>query len=141
MERGSGLNQLVLLTLIIIDIIDNMKKITLTIGLVAAMLSTKAQDTLCTYFTGKDVYHFDYQQDTILSFDEQTTRFYEVNIEYGDVLCLHFEDKKNKVRKVIITFWDGETISEVLDSKSNVYYSPMGMTKVLVSKPKLAIKL
>ena len=72
-----------------------MKKITITVGLVAAMLSTNAQDTLCTYFTGKDVYHFDYQQDTILSISKQTAKFYEVNLTYGDVLCLHFDDNKS----------------------------------------------
>ena len=32
-----------------------MKKITITIGLVAAMLSTKAQDTTCTMFYKKEV--------------------------------------------------------------------------------------
>ena len=118
-----------------------MKKITITVGLVAAMLSTNAQDTLCTYFTGKDVYHFDYQQDTILSISKQTAKFYEVNLTYGDVLCLHFDDNKSRVRKVITTFHDGETVSEVLDSKGYVYYSARGVVKVLVSRPRLAIKL
>ena len=33
-----------------------MKKITLSIGLVAAILSANAQDTSCTYFKGKKVY-------------------------------------------------------------------------------------
>ena len=118
-----------------------MKKITLTIGLIASMLSTNAQDTLCTYFTGKDVYHFDYQQDTILSVDEQTTRFYEVNLKYGDVLCIDLSDEKLRVRKVITTFFDGSTSTQVLDSKNNVFYTNLGVTKVLVGKPKLAIKL
>ena len=118
-----------------------MKKIILSVALVASVLATKAQDTLCTYFTGKDVYHFDYQQDTILSIDKQTTKFYQVNLEYGDILCLHFNDEKSKVRKVIITFWNGETIEQVLDSKDNVYYSTLGVIKVLVGRPYIAIKL
>ena len=118
-----------------------MKKITLTIGLIASMLSTNAQDTFCTYFCGKDVYHFDYQQDTILSVDEQTTRFYEVNLKYGDVLCIDFSDEKQRVRKVITTFFDGTTSTQILDSKNNVYYTNLGVTKVLIGRPYIAIKL
>ena len=141
MEHGNGWSQLVLLMLIIIDIVNKMKKLTLSIGLLVGILSANAQDTLCTYFTGKDVYHFDYQQDTILSIDKQTTKFYQVNLEYGDILCLHFNDEKSKVRKVVITFWNGETIEQVLDSKDNVYYSSIGVTKVEVGRPKFAVKL
>jgi len=67
-----------------------MKKLTLSIGLVAAILSANAQDTSCTYFAGKEVYEFDYKMDTILSITEQTTRFHNINIRYGSVLCLDF---------------------------------------------------
>ena len=112
-----------------------MKKITLTVGLIANMLSTNAQDTLCTYFTGKNVYHFDYQQDTILYKTTQKEKYYEVNLKYGDVLCLDLSDHKERVRKIIITFFDGSTRQDILDSKDNVYYSPFGTTKVLVGKP------
>ena len=118
-----------------------MKKITLSIGLVAAILSANAQDTSCTYFTGKKVIEFDYKMDTILSVKEQTTKFYEINIKQGDVLCLDLSDEKKRVRKVITTYSDGETVEQVLDSKNNVYHSPKGATKVSVSKPKLFIKL
>ena len=69
-----------------------MKKLTLSIGLLVGILSANAQDTLCTYFTGKDVYHFDYQQDTILSKDKQTTKFYQVNLR---------EIKERKIDKII----------------------------------------
>jgi len=118
-----------------------MKKLTLSIGLVAAILSTKAQDTSCTYFTGKKVYEFDYKMDTILSIDDHTTRFYEINIKQGDVLCLDLSDKKKRVRKVITTYSNGEKAEQVLDSKDHVYHSPKGAIKVSVGKPKLFIKL
>ena len=118
-----------------------MKKITLSIGLVAAVLSTKAQDTTCTYFKGEKVYEFDYQMDTILYWEEQTTKFYDINVEYGDVLCLDLSDDKKRVRKVITTFFDGTTREDMLDSQNEVYYSPRGVVKVSVSKPRLAIKL
>ena len=118
-----------------------MKKITLSIALVAAIMSAKAQDTTCTYFQGKMVYEFDYQVDTILYKIEQETKYYDIKVKYGDVLCLDLSDNKNRVRKVIITYFDGSTNTEILDSKNNIYYSPQGTAKVSVGKPKLAIKL
>jgi len=118
-----------------------MKKLTLSIGLVAAILSAKAQDTTCTYFKGKRVIEFDYQTSEILYEVEQTKKFYDIEVKYGDVLCLDLSDKKNRVRKVITTFFDGSTREDILDSKDDVYYSPRGTTKVSVGRPRLAIKL
>ena len=116
-----------------------MKKITLSIGLVAAILSAKAQDTTCTYFKGKRVIEFDYQTSEILYEVEQKTRYYDIEVKYGDVLCLDLSDKKNRLRKVIITYFNGETRTDILDSKDNVYYSPQGTTKVSVGKSKIII--
>jgi hypothetical protein len=111
-----------------------MKKLTLSIGLMTAILSAKSQDTTCTYFKGKQVIEFDYQTSDIVYEANQEKRFYDVEVEYGNVLCLHLSDKKNKVRKVITTFFDGTTITEILDSGDDVYYSPQGTTKVSVGK-------
>ena len=116
-----------------------MKKITLSIGLVAAILSAKAQDTTCTYFQGKRVIEFDYQTSEILYEVKQKTRYYDIEVKYGDVLCLDLSDKKNRLRKVIITYFNGETRTDILDSKDNVYYSPQGTTKVSVGKSKIII--
>jgi len=118
-----------------------MKKLTLSIGLVAAILSAKAQDTTCTYFTGKRVIEFDYQMDTILHEQEQTTKFFDIEVKYGNTLCLDLSDDKNRVRKVITTFFDGTKRQDILDSKDEVYYTPRGVVKVSVGRPKLAIKL
>ena len=116
-----------------------MKKITITIGLVAAMLSTKAQDTTCTMFHKKEVLEFNYYTDEIISQDLHTNRYYDVNVNYGDILCLHFYDKKSRIRKVITTFFDGSTNIQVLNSKDNIYYSPPGTIKVSVGKPRFLI--
>ena len=116
-----------------------MKKITLSIGLVAAILSANAQDTTCTYFKGKEVFEFDYQMDTILHVQEQTTKFFDIEVKYGNVLCLDLSDDKNRVRKVITTFFDGQTTTQVLDSGNNVYYSPKGTSKVSIGKSKQVI--
>jgi len=116
-----------------------MKKLTLSIGLVAAIMSANAQDTSCTYFKGKKVYEFDYKMDTILSITEQTAKFYNINIKNGNILCLDLSDDKSRVRKVITTFFDGETTTQVLDSKNSVYYTPKGVSKVSVGKPRVLI--
>jgi len=118
-----------------------MKKLTLSIGLVAAILSAKAQDTTCTYFTGKRVIEFNYQMDTILHGQEQTTKFFDIKVKYGNILCLDLSDHKNRVRKVITTFFDGTTREDILDSKDEVYFTPQGVIKVSVGRPRLAIKL
>ena len=57
------------------------------------------------------------------------------------MLCLQLSDNKSRVRKVITTFFDGTSSVQVLDSKDYVYHSTLGVIKVSVGKPKLAIKL
>ena len=118
-----------------------MKKITLSIGLLAGILTSNAQDTTCTYFTGKRVIEFDYYTSEILYEKKQNSKYYEINLKYGDVLCLDLSDEKNRTRKVITTFFDGSMREDVLDSKNNVYYSPRGTVKVLVGKPRFFNKL
>ena len=115
-----------------------MKKLTLSIGLVAAMLSTKAQDTICTMVKLHEVIEFNYQTDEIVSrYNNKGTTFIEVG--YQEILCLHLYDKKQRVRKVITTFSDGEVVVDILDSKENVYFSSLGVVKVEVRKPRFII--
>ena len=111
-----------------------MKKKTIKLGLLLTMLSTNAQDTTCTYFTGKRVIEFDYKMDTILYETKQTTRYYDIEVEYGNVLCLDLSDHKHRVRKVITTFFDGTTRVDILDSGDDVYYTPKGTVKVSVGR-------
>ena len=128
-----------------------MKKLTLSIGLLVGVLSSNAQsqcdsvternklqtaDTLCTYFTGNRVLEFNYYTSKIINEvnfkQEKTGKYFEVEIPYGDVLCLHLSDKKNRVRTVIATYFDGTTEKNILTSKDNVYYSNLGVVKVQV---------
>ena len=118
-----------------------MKKLTLSVGLLMGVMSAKAQDTTCTYFVGKRVIEFNYYTNEILYESEHNSKYYEINLEYGDVLCLDFSDEKVRTRKVITTFFDGSTREDVLDSKDNVYYSPQGVTKVSVGRPRFFNKL
>tara|TARA_R100000234_G_scaffold76135_1_gene47265 strand:- start:261 stop:617 length:357 start_codon:yes stop_codon:yes gene_type:complete len=118
-----------------------MNKITLTIALVFGFTIANAQDTTCTYFTEKRVIEFDYYQDTILYETKQIARFYDIDIVNGNILCLHLSDKKERVRKVIVTFFNGYTQEQVLNSKDDVYFLPQGAVKISVGKPRIAIKL
>jgi len=118
-----------------------MKKLTISIALVAGIMSAKAQDTTCTYFTGKRVVEFNYYTSKILYDTVQNSKYYEINIKYGDVLCLDLSDDKSRTRKVITEFFDGSTAEQILDSKDNIYYSPRGATKVYVGRPRLFRKL
>ena len=118
-----------------------MKKITLSIGLLVGVMSMKAQDTTCTYFTGKRVLEFNYYTSEIVYETKQTSKYYEINITYGDVLCLDFSDEKPRTRKVITEYFDGSFREDILDSKDNVYFSPRGAVKILVGRPKFFCKL
>jgi len=111
-----------------------MKKLTLSIGLVAAILSAKAQDTTCTYFKGKRVIEFNYYTNKIMYEVEQKDKYYDIEVKYGDVVCLDLNDEKLRVRKVITTFFDGTTRIDILDSRDDVYYSPRGTSKISVGK-------
>ena len=118
-----------------------MKKLTLSIGLVAGILSASAQDTTCTYFKGKRVIEFDYQTSEIIYETKQKTRYYDIEVKYGNVLCLDLSDEKSRTRRVITTFFDGSSREDTLDSKDNIYFSPKGVTKVSVGKPRFFQKL
>ena len=118
-----------------------MKKITLSIGLLAGILTSNAQDTTCTYFKGKRVIEFNYQTSEIIYEVEQNSRFYDIELEYGDVLCLDLSDEKKRTRKVITTFFDGSTQEDILNSEDNVYYSPQGAVKISVGRPRFFNRL
>ena len=113
-----------------------MKKLTLSIGLVAAILSAKAQDTTCTYFKGKRVIEFDYQTSEIICEVEQKTRYYDIEVKYGDVLCLDLNDEKYRVRKVIITYFDGSTntiiVAVITIANNNIFIANLSSLLILL---------
>jgi len=114
-----------------------MKKLTLSIGLLAGILTSNAQDTVCTYFNGKTVHEFDYQTSEIINTVENEEKYYDINLKHGEVLCLDLNDEKFRMRKVILTFFDKSTVTQVLDSKDDVYFTPLGVVKVSVGRPRI----
>jgi len=111
-----------------------MKKLTLSVGLLAGILTSSAQDTTCTYFYKKRVIEFNYQTSEILLDTVHEKGFYEIPIKYGNVLCLDLNDEALRMRKVIIEYFDGEKVQNVLD---NIYYTKPGVVKVYVGRPRI----
>ena len=112
-----------------------MKKLMLCSILSILFFNAYSQDTSCTYFTGERVIEFNYYTDTILNEVVQTTKFFEIEITYGNVLCLDLSDHKKRFRKIITEFFDGEVIEQFLESKDDIYYSPQGAVKISVGRP------
>ena len=102
-----------------------MKKITLSVALLAAVLTAKAQDTICTMVTLNEVLEFNYQTDKVISREDYKGIVF-IEVGYREVLCLHLYDKVKRKRKVTITYPDGEQVVKRLQSKDDVYYSQIG---------------
>ena len=100
-------------------------------------INSYSQDTICTYFTGEDVFEFDYRMDSVLSYDEQTTKFYTIEVGYRQVLCLDLSDEKKRYRKIITNFTDGEKITQILNSYQEVYYWRLGFCTIQVGEPRI----
>ena len=117
-----------------------MKKLTLSVALLASVLATKAQDTTCTMVTREKVHKFNYYTDTILRSREHIKGSVFIDVGYNQVEVLHLYDKKYRVRKVILTYDDGSQVVEICDSKSDVYYAT-GPVRIEVRRPRFMIKL
>jgi len=112
-----------------------MRKLMLCSILSVLFINSYSQDTICTYFTGERIIEFDYQTSEIISETEMERKSYTIDVGYREVLCLDLSDGKKRFRKVITTYDDGEQISQKLESKDNVYYSPIGPVSIEVRRP------
>tara|TARA_R100000995_G_C3420428_1_gene93640 strand:+ start:15 stop:356 length:342 start_codon:yes stop_codon:yes gene_type:complete len=111
-----------------------MKKIAITIGLIAITLLTKAQDTICIMVTPTHIVEFNYFTDTIL---ERTKHFDDTHIYVApnEVLVLDLFDQNvgSGYRKVIKTNKNGVKSINFYKSIAEFYYIN-GPMKVLVEK-------
>ena len=115
-----------------------MKKLTLSIGLVAAILSANAQDTLKYVISGKTCTTFDKNTGEIINVYNGNSFELEICPDY--TLELHLNDSKNRLRRVSLICTNGEIIYKNLDSKDNIYYFNQKRT-ILVDKCKRFIRL
>tara|TARA_R100000742_G_C4229726_1_gene51576 strand:- start:221 stop:616 length:396 start_codon:yes stop_codon:yes gene_type:complete len=112
-----------------------MKKITLSVALLIGILTSNAQDTICTMVRLHEVVNFNHRPTEIISRYDNNE---DVVIEVGPnkILCLHLYDEKYRLRKVTNYYEDGTTFDQILDSKRHVYYSTaLDIVKVKVTKP------
>ena len=102
-----------------------MKKITLSVALLASVLTARAQDTICTMVKMDEVIEFEFKTSEIISREDYKGIVF-IEVKDGEVLCLHLYDKVKRKRKVIVTYPNGEKFVDKLDSKDNVYFSKVG---------------
>jgi hypothetical protein len=102
-----------------------MKKITLSVALLASVLTAKAQDTICTMVKIDQVLEFNYKTSEVINREDYKGIVF-IEVKNGEVLCLHLYDKKKRKRKVIVTYPNGEQVVEKLNSKDNVYFTQIG---------------
>ena len=108
-----------------------MKKITLSVALLASVLTAKAQDTICTMVKVDEVLEFNYKTSEIIK-RESYKGIVFIEVGYREVLCLHLYDGKRRKREVITTYPNGEQSAQRLQSKDDVYYSEVGPLTVEV---------
>ena len=102
-----------------------MKKTTLSIALLASVLTAKSQDTICTMVCTDKVVEFNYKTSEVVN-EEYYKGIVFIEVGYNEVLCLHLYDKKRNKRKITITYPDGEQVVQRLNSKDDVYFSKIG---------------
>ena len=117
-----------------------MKKITLSIGLVAAILSAKSQDTTDIMITSKNVYYFERGTSNCYKKYPHNNNIYFHVVE-NEVVDFHLYDNKLRTRKVFVTYPNGEIVSKILDSKNHIYSTKIGPLKLEIGKPKFIQKL
>ena len=106
-----------------------MKKLTLSIGLVAVMLSAKSQDTINIVITLDKVYH--YKSNEIRAYKEyfhNDSIFFDVKANQRLKYLLY--DKIDKTRKITRTYKNGKVVTFTLKSKDNLYIGPLGPFKL-----------
>tara|TARA_R100000995_G_scaffold16796_1_gene6673 strand:+ start:916 stop:1272 length:357 start_codon:yes stop_codon:yes gene_type:complete len=113
-----------------------MKKLTLSVGLLAAILTSNAQDTTCTMVTKNKVHKFNYYTDEILRSRDHTEGSVFIDLTYNQVECLHLFDEAKRYRTIVLTFDDGTEVSDVVKSKSNIYFVT-GPARIEIKRPKL----
>ena len=108
-----------------------MKKITLSVALLASVLTAKAQDTICTMVKTDQVLEFNYKTSEVVNREDYKGIVF-IEVKDGEVLCLHLYDEKRNKRKVIVTYPSGKQIVDKLKSRDNVYFTQIGPLTVEV---------
>jgi len=106
-----------------------MKKLTLSIGLVAAMLSAKSQDTINLVITLDKVYY--YKSNEIKPYYEyfhNDSIFFDV--KENECIKYLFYEKINKTRKFTRKYPNGKIVTWNASTKDDLYITPSGPFKL-----------
>ena len=117
-----------------------MKKLTLSVGLVVAILTAKPQDTTKIMISETKVYYCGNGKPTPYLHLTDNDKII-INVKFNEVLRLHLCDGELKTRKVFSIYSNGDSIINILNSKNNVYVSPIGPFRLEVDKSKFIQKL
>ena len=98
-----------------------MKQILIAL-LMLCSINAKSQDTLCVMICLDEIIHFDYQTSDITNRYLWSNEF-NIDINNGEVICLHFSDDKRMFRDVTTKFTDGDMMRETFNTKDHVVYS------------------
>ena len=118
-----------------------MKKITLSVGLLAAVLSSKAQDTVQFLITQKNVYQFELNTFNCVYQDDHNNDVVILWAEENQVIKFQLNDGKPRTRKVYVTYPNGEVVYKILDSNNEIYATKIGPLKLEIGKSKFIQKL
>jgi len=112
-----------------------MKKLTLSIGLLAGILTSNAQDTTCVLFKDSLAYHFKKCSGGILSINKFTEQFFTVKVNKKNILGVDLYDEKICVRLITLIYKDNSQETFLLDSFDKTYYFGPNVQQVKVSLP------
>ena len=105
------------------------------------MLTAKSQDTLHYSINKTTVYQwFNDEIDIRVSRYEHNNDIY-FDVKTNEILKLHLYDNKLRTRKFTTTYPNGNVTINILDSKNNVYFSPLGPIKIEIGNAKFIQKL
>jgi hypothetical protein len=111
-----------------------MKKLTLSIGLLAGILTSNAQDTTCFLFKDSLVYSFD-NKNYLKSTKKFKEQFYTIKVNEKNVLGVDLYDEKVCVRLITVIYKDNSHKNFLSDSFDTTYYFGPNVQQVRVSLP------
>jgi len=98
-----------------------MKQILIAL-LILCSINAKSQDTLCVMICLDEVIDFNYQTSEIINRTDHEGDF-EIKVNEGEIMCLHFNDDKERFRDVTVTFADGYLKHDTFNSRDHVIFS------------------
>ena len=111
-----------------------MKKLTLSIGLLAGILTSNAQDTTCFLFKDSLVYIFD-NKNKLKNTKKFKEQFYTIKANKNNILGVDLYDEKVCVRLITVIYKDNSYKTFLSDSFDKTYYFDPNVLQVKVSLP------